>query len=49
MIAQPVVATGYINKVGSLLTCTTGNLKQSVNICIDLSQFMGIFKFLYYI
>ena len=44
MIAQPAAATGVINKVGSLLTCTTATPKQSVNICMDLSQFMGIFS-----
>jgi len=44
MIAQPAVSTGLISKVGSLLTCTSAVPKQSVNICIDLSQFMGIFS-----
>ena len=44
VIAQPATATGVISKVGSLLTCTTATPKQSVNICIDLSQFMGIFS-----
>ena len=42
-IAQPAVADGMIAKRGSVLTCTTANLVQTVNIAIDLSQFMGIF------
>lgn len=42
-IAQPATATGIIAKRGSLVTCLTANPVQTVNIAIDLSQFMGIF------
>ena len=43
-IGQPSATDGYLTKVGSLLTATTAVPTQSVNIAIDLSQFMGIFN-----
>ena len=42
-IAQPAATTGLITKTGSLLSNTTARLTQTVNIAIDLAQFMGIF------
>ena len=42
-IAQPASGTGLITKTGSLLSNTTARLTQTVNVAIDLAQFMGIF------
>ena len=43
MLQQPSTTSGLLTKTGTLLSCTTAVPVQTVNIAIDLAQFMGIF------